>query len=311
MRYIVSTRGSQLSLMQTSWFTRQLEGVEPEAEFSVKTIRTAGDRDLRPLFAMDQKGIFEREVDVAVLQGEADFAVHSLKDVPSQIPDGLVLACVPKRETAGDVLIATDGASLQELPRGATIGTSSLRRAVQVRRARPDSRAIPIRGNIETRIAKVDGAAFHGIVLARAGIARLGLRVKFVPLPMNAFIPSPGQGALAAVARADDAKTVRLLARIEDQASRLGTDAERALSDYLGSGCRLPLGAYAYVEGSRTTLRAAAFSVDGRRTVSANVEGDCQEPRELASRAAQELRRHGVDELAAGWSEGLEEWNRP
>ncbi|CAI8028860.1 Probable porphobilinogen deaminase [Geodia barretti] len=297
-------------MAQTRWVADRLAESDPGATFQIQSIRTTGDGDPRPLFAMDQKGIFEREVDAAVAQSRVDFAVHSLKDVPSQLPDGLTLACVPKRESARDVLITGDGSSLQSLPRGSIIGTSSLRRAVQIRRSRPDVGVRPIRGNIETRIAKIDGANYHGIVLAQAGISRLNLDVISAALPEDEFVPSPGQGSLAVVSRADDHGLITLLKGIEDADSRLEAEAERALSGYVESGCRFPLGAHASVDGPTMTLRAAAFSADGKKSAVARIAGDRRAPRDLADRTAQDLRRQGVEALASGWRESLEMWNR-
>jgi len=279
LKYIVGARGSQLSVAQTNWVIAELKKVNPDSEYEIKTITTKGDTDTRPLFTIDQKGIFEKEIDRAVAQKEVDFAVHSLKDVPSEIDGSLTLACIPKREVVNDVFISSDGSTLENIKPGAVIGTSSLRRAVQVIRKRPDVTVKPIRGNIETRIKKVSGENYDAIVLAQAGITRLRVDVKYTPLSINDFSPSPGQGAIAIVARADDLQTISMLKKIEDADSRLEIEAERALSDYVDSGCRFPVGAYAKSNGTEMTLSVVAFSVDGKKSIQVNKTGDKNDPK--------------------------------
>ncbi len=310
MKYIVGARGSQLSVAQTNWVIEELKKVNPDSEYEIKTITTKGDTDTRPLFTIDQKGIFEKEIDRAVAQKEVDFAVHSLKDVPSEIDGSLTLACIPKREAVNDVFISSDDSTLENIKPGAVIGTSSLRRAVQVIRKRSDVTVKPIRGNIETRIKKASGENYDAIVLAQAGITRLGVDVKFTSLTIDDFSPSPGQGAIAIVARADDLQTISMLKKIEDADSRLEIEAERALSDYVDSGCRFPVGAYAKSNGSEMTLSVVAFSVDGKKSIQVNKTGDKNDPKSLGKLAGDELREKGVNELALNWREKVEEWNK-
>ena len=310
MKYIVGARGSQLSIAQTNWVISELKKVNPDSEYEIKTITTKGDTDSRPLFTIDQKGIFEKEIDRAVAQKEVDFAVHSLKDVPSELDSNLILACIPKREVANDVFISSDNSSLDEIRAGAVIGTSSLRRAVQVSRKRPDVIVKPIRGNIETRINKVSGDDFDGIVLAKAGITRLGVDVKYTELSVFDFSPSPGQGAIAIVAREDDTQTISMLKKIEDFDSRLEIEAERALSDYIDSGCRFPVGAYAKSDGTQMTLDVSIFSVDGKESLNVSVIGDKINPKSLGKSAGEQLREKGAQDLALNWREKVEEWNK-
>ena len=310
MKYIVGARGSQLSVAQTNWVISELKKVNPDSEYEIKTITTKGDTDSRPLFTIDQKGIFEKEIDRAVAQKEVDFAVHSLKDVPSELDSNLILACIPKREVANDVFISSDNSSLDEIRAGAVIGTSSLRRAVQVSRKRPDVIVKPIRGNIETRINKVSGDDFDGIVLAKAGITRLGVDVKYTELSVFDFSPSPGQGAIAIVAREDDTQTISMLKKIEDSDSRLEIEAERALSDYIDSGCRFPVGAYATSDGTQMTLDVSIFSVDGKESLNVSVIGDKINPKSLGKSAGEQLREKGAQDLALNWREKVEEWNK-
>lgn len=310
MKYLVGARASQLSTAQTNWVISELKKVNPECDYEIKPITTKGDTDTRPLFTIDQKGIFEKEIDRAVAQKEIDFAVHSLKDVPSELDESLVLASVPKREAVNDVFISVDGSSLNDVAEGSVVGTSSLRRAVQISRQRPDVIVKPIRGNIETRIKKISGDDYDAIVLAQAGISRLGIDINSVSLSVDDFSPSPGQGAIAIVARADDVKTISMLKKIEDADTRLEIDAERSLSDYVDSGCRFPLGAYAKSSGSEMTLSVSAFSVDGKKSIQVNKTGKKDDPMFLGKTAGEELRAKGVNDLALNWREKLEEWNR-
>jgi len=310
LKYVVGARGSKLSVAQTNLVISELKKVNPDSEYEIKTITTKGDTDTRPLFTIDQKGIFEKEIDRAVALKEIDFAVHSLKDVPSELDENLILACIPKREAVNDVFISADGTTLDEIKSGAVIGTSSLRRAVQVSRQRSDVTVKPIRGNIETRIKKVSGDDYDGIVLAQAGISRLGVDVKYSALSITDFSPSPGQGAIAIVARKDDDSTIAMLKKIEDSDSRLEIEAERALSDFVDSGCRFPVGAYAKSNGSEITLDVIAFSVDGKQSIHVTVTGAKNDPYSIGKSAGEKLREKGVNDLALNWREKVEEWNK-
>ena len=310
MKYTIGTRGSQLSLAQTKWVIDELKKANPDCEYEIITIKTKGDTDARPLFTIDQKGIFEKEIDKAVADKKVDFAVHSLKDVPSDLPEDLTLACIPKREKVNDVVISDAGSNLDSIVSEGVVGTSSLRRAVQIMRKRPDLKVKPIRGNIETRIKKISTDGYDAVVLAKAGISRLGLDVKYSELSTDEFSPSPGQGALAIVSRTNDSKTIEMLKKIEDPQSRLEIEAERALSDYVDSGCRFPIGAYATTNGSKMTIRVVAFSVDGKKSMIVEKTGPKDNPKQLGRQAGEELQNQGVDELALNWREKVEEWNK-
>jgi len=310
LKYKIGTRGSQLSLAQTNLIIDELKKANPDSEYEIITITTKGDTDARPLFTIDQKGIFEKEIDKAVMDKTVDFAVHSLKDVPSDLPKELTLACIPKRERVNDIVISKDGSNLDSIVSEGVVGPSSLRRAVQIMRKRPDLKVKPIRGNIETRIRKVSENGYDAIVLAQAGISRLGIDVKFSALSTDDFSPSPGQGAIAIVARADDSKTIEMLKKIEDSTSRIEIEAERALSNYVDSGCRFPVGAYAKANGDSMTLKVVAFSVDGKKSMIVEKTGPKNNPDELGKLAGKELQKQGVDELALNWREKVEEWNK-
>ena len=310
MKYKIGTRGSKLSLAQTNWVISELKEHTPDNEFDIVTIKTKGDTDERPLFTIDQKGIFEKEIDRAVAEKQVDFAVHSLKDVPSELHESLIIASVPKRESSNDIFITKDGSSLKSIPSGSIIGTSSLRRAVQISRQRSDLVVKPVRGNIETRINKVLDGKFDGIVLAHAGISRLGLDVKFSILSTKDFPPSPGQGALAIVARSNDSELISILKKIEDIKSRKEIEAERALSDHVDSGCRFPVGALAKIDAETMNLVVAAYSVDGKKSLIIERTGSIDDPKILGRKLGLELKDRGIEELASNWREILEEWNK-
>ena len=310
MNFTVGARGSKLSIAQTDWVISELQKTDSSLSFDIKPITTKGDTDTRPLFAMEQKGIFEKEIDRAVFEKEVDFAVHSLKDVPSQLDPNLIISCIPKREAVNDVLITRDGFDIEEIPSGSVIGSSSLRRAVQVTRKRPDVIVKPVRGNIETRIKKVEEGKFDGIVLAQAGITRLGTDTKISKLPINDFLPSPGQGALAIVSRKDNSSTLEMLKKIEDYRSRMEIEAERALSDSVDSGCRFPVGAVATSDANSLTLKVAVYSMDGKKSIILEKTGSIEEPHVLGRLLGDELRDRGVKEIASNWREELEEWNK-
>ncbi|MCH2604310.1 MAG: hydroxymethylbilane synthase [Candidatus Nitrosopelagicus sp.] len=310
MNFTVGARGSKLSIAQTDWVISELQKTDSSLSFDIKPITTKGDTDTRPLFAMEQKGIFEKEIDRAVFEKEVDFAVHSLKDVPSQLDPNLIISCIPKREAVNDVLITRDGFDIEEIPSGSVIGSSSLRRAVQVTRKRPDVIVKPVRGNIETRIKKVEEGKFDGIVLAQAGITRLGTDIKISKLPTNDFVPSPGQGALAIVSRKDNSSTLQMLKKIEDYRSRMEIEAERALSNSVDSGCRFPVGAIATSDANSLTLKVAVYSMDGKKSIILEKTGSIEEPHVLGRLLGDELRDRGVKEIASNWREELEEWNK-
>ncbi len=307
---LVGTRGSKLSLAQTNWVLSELKKENISGEFEIKTITTKGDTDTRALFTIDQKGIFEKEIDKAVAEKQIDFAVHSLKDVPSDISKSLIIACIPKRESVNDVFITKKGSSLETISSDSVIGTSSLRRAVQISRKRPDVKVKPVRGNIETRINKVIDGEFNAVVLAHAGISRLGLDIKYSVLSTTDFPPSPGQGALAIVCRADDDKTITMLKKIEDKKSRAEIEAERALSEYVESGCRFPVGALAVADSSVLKLTVAAYSVDGKISIKLEKTGDVDKPKNLGKELGEELKKSGIAEIASNWRESLDEWNK-
>lgn len=266
MRPIVyATRRSALALAQCRAFVASLRAAHPSLEAQELLVVTSGDRlQDRPLAEVGGKGLFVKEIEQALLERRADFAVHSMKDVPATIPDELMLACVPAREDARDVLVAPRHGSLDTLPAGARVGTSSLRRMVAIRARRPDLNVIAMRGNVDTRLRKVDEGDFDGVVLARAGLIRLGLQARATEvLETDVSLPAPGQGALGIECRAGDDEVRSLLASAHDAETAIRVATERAVLDALGGDCNTPLGAYAERIGATMRVRAFVADPDG------------------------------------------------
>jgi hydroxymethylbilane synthase len=248
-----------LALAQCRAFVARLRAAEAALDAHELQVITSGDRiQDRPLSEVGGKGLFVKEIEEALLDGRADFAVHSMKDVPGTLPSGLVLGCVPSREDARDALVAPKHGTLDALPRGGRVGTSSLRRMVAISTYRPDLKVVPLRGNVDTRLRKLDSGACDAIVLARAGLVRLGLEARATQvLSIEVSLPAPGQGALGVECRADDAAIRALLARVHDVEAAICVAAERAVLLAVGGDCTTPLGAYA--ERASGSLRIGAF----------------------------------------------------
>ena len=307
----VGTRGSRLAIAQTEMALIALRQVHPNVRFEVISISTRGDVDKRPLFSLDDKGIFEKEVNEAVKQGEVDFAVHSLKDIPSDLSDDLSVACIPKRARPNDVLVTNNGQKLKDLVPGSVVGTSSLRRAVQLTKTRPDLNIRPIRGNVETRVKKVISGEYDAAVLAEAGLSRLGMKDVIIQrFGIRDFVPAPGQGAIAIVCRRDQAVLAGMLRQIEDRRSRIAVSSERALSRKIEGGCRFPLGAVAITNGDQITLYASVFSADGKQSIHLKKVGRASKPEELGHLVANKLVEQGAMDLAEGWRRAVDEWNK-
>jgi hydroxymethylbilane synthase len=300
MTLIFATRPSALARWQTSWVIQSLQAIFPEIQFEEKIITTQGDRVLdRALPEIGGKGLFTQELEAALLSGEVSAAVHSLKDLPIEQPEGLKLAAIPYRAEVRDAFISATGADLDELPPGAVIGTSSLRRAAQLLARRPDLKVAPIRGNVDTRIRKILDGQYDGGILAGAGLIRLGLDVHITHwLPLDWMLPAPGQGALAVQCRSTDVETVTMLEAIQDRATELATRAERTFLQALGGGCSLPVGAYACLQGDRLVLEAMAASPDGKRFLRTIFEGS--DPAALGQQTAQALLERGAGDFIHG-----------
>ncbi len=303
MRLTVGTRGSKLSLIQTNVIIKRLKRQYPDLKVDVKVIRTTGDRITeKPLTAIKVKGIFEREIDKAVINGEVDFAVHSMKDLPVEQPPEIMIVAVPERDEPNDVLISKDKRRFMDLPRGAVIGTGSPRRIAQILRLRPDLRVKPIRGNVDTRIRKVENGLYDAVILAEAGVKRLGIQNYISErLSLEDFTPAPGQGALAIVAMKKNREIVEILKGLNHQPSMAATFAERAFIKKIGGGCRVPLGAIAQTKNDTLTLHTCILSRDGRIKIQAVVEGNTDFPENLGYKAASEIMRRCPRELIDSW----------
>ena len=313
VRLRVGTRGSRLALLQTQIVLTALRKANSSIEFEIVTISTKGDTDYRAIFAIDQKGIFEKELNDAVRRGSIDFAVHSLKDLPSDLNDELIIASIPKRGSPNDVLVNEKKLKLSDLPKESIVGTSSLRRAIQIMRRRPDLNVKPIRGNVETRVKKSINGEYDAVVLAEAGLVRLGMKDVIVErFNVRGFVPSPGQGAIATVCRKNDHQLIRVLRSIEDKKSRSEVDAERALSSKIEAGCRFPVGAIAITNSgqNKMTLYASAFSADGIKSISLKKSGSVKNPVKLGMMVAEMLMKEDVIKLSEEWRDAVERWNK-
>lgn len=296
MKIRVGTRGSNLALIQTNWAIDRLKEKFPEVEFEVKIIKTKGDKILHlSLDKIGDKGLFVKEIESQLLEGEIDLAVHSMKDMPAEVVEGLKFAAVPKREDPRDVIILREGLnSFDELPIGATIGTGSKRRKYQLLRKRPDLNIVPIRGNIETRISKIESENLDGIVLAASGVIRADLEEKITEfLPVDLMIPAPAQGALALEIRENDEELEKMIDTIKDEISQIQTDAERSYLAGIDGSCHIPMGAYCEVDGEKLTLTGIFGDEDGEKITIASLEGDRDNPKELGSNLAKlVLKKH-------------------
>ena len=263
----IGTRGSKLALTQSRWVQARLQEARSDIAAELVTITTSGDRFLdQPLSAIGGKGLFVKEIEEALSARAIDCAVHSMKDVPDELAPGLVIAAVPAREDPRDLLIARGGNGLRALPNGARLGTSSLRRMALCRAARRDLDVIPLRGNVDTRLRKLDAGEVDAIVLAAAGLRRLGItRADAAFLDPEDFVPAIGQGALAIETRNDS--TAAILAALDDPSTRVAVTAERAFLHRVAGSCRTPLAAHATIHGESMTLRALIASPDGSRVV--------------------------------------------
>ena len=302
----IGTRSSALARWQAEWVAAHLAEVTGHSPEMV-LITTRGDETAGSgQTTVGETGIFTKEIQRALLAGKIDLAVHSLKDLPTDRVPGLVLAAVPERESAADVLIGRDGKKLAELPRGATIGTGGLRRRAQLLHARSDLRMADIRGNVDTRLAKIFAGEFDAIVLAEAGLRRLGLESRITEvLSLNVMLPAVGQGALGIEARVDDAETLALLAALDHPASRACVVAERTLLATLAGGCLAPIGALATtVSDGRLRLRAVVCSIDGTLKLEASDDLSSGQPEALGVRVAEQLLAQGAAELIHASREG-------
>ncbi|WP_295360180.1 hydroxymethylbilane synthase [uncultured Pseudoramibacter sp.] len=293
----VGSRGSKLAVTQTNWMIDQLSKANPDVDFEIKIIKTKGDAvQNRPLDEIGGKGLFTKEIEDELLSGEIQMAVHSMKDMPAALPDGLILAAPPVREDPADVLVTHEDVwGIEELPEGAVIGTGSKRRMFQIARIRPDIQCVNIRGNIDTRIRKLDSEHLDGIILAAAGMKRLGVydnpAYNVVPLEPTDFVCAPAQGILAVEVREDNLKMRQMIESVKDQQAELQMKAERAFLVALNGDCHLPIGAYCDIgRNGRLTLHGVYGDASGERLAMASVMGSCCEAEALGRRLAEQLK---------------------
>lgn len=295
----VATRGSLLALTQTGWVVDRLREANPDYGFELHTFKTVGDKVLDvALSQIGGKGLFTKELEEALLQEKADIAVHSLKDMPTELPEGLVLGCVPPREDARDVVITPDGTMFADLPAGTVVGTSSLRRLAQLRAHRPDLTFEPIRGNVDTRLRKLQEGVVGALIMAAAGLHRAGFTDRITEyLDPEYCLPAPGQGALAIEIRSRDSEIGMVVSKLHDPITALEVQAERALLAKLEGGCQVPIGAHAVHDNGYLHLTGLIASPDGTRVIRYEAEGPVNRARALGEQVADWLLAHGGAEI--------------
>ena len=306
--FVIGSRGSKLALWQSEWVKSRLAALRPEAEIRIEVIKTSGDVMLDvPLAVIGGKGVFTKELEEALLAEEIDLAVHSLKDLPTTLPDNLAITAITEREDARDALILRAGGAvakdhtLRGLPREAVVGTSSLRRQAQLKHRRPDVVIKDLRGNVDTRLRKLDEGGYDAIILASAGLRRLGFERRIDAAISHAeMLPAVGQGALGIETRANDPRTAALVSLLDHAPTRAACTAERALLFALGGGCQVPIAAHAVVEGNTLQLDALVAALEGGRVIRDRVEDDIRHAARAGETLAARLRERGAEELLEG-----------
>jgi hydroxymethylbilane synthase len=300
-RIVIATRESALALWQARHVAAQLTALYPESQIRLLGMTTEGDRRLGASLAkIGGKGLFVKELEAALESGTADLAVHSMKDVPMTLPHGFTIAAIGAREDPRDALVSGRCDSLAKLPAGAVVGTSSLRRESQIRARFPALAVAPLRGNVQTRLRKLDDGEFDAIILAAAGLRRLGLEARIAALiPTEESLPAVGQGALGIECRVDRADVTAMVAALNDEETARCVRAERAMSRALAGSCNVPLGGYARIESGRIHLTGFVASPDGSRFLSARADGGVEDPEKLGEALARELYRRGAAAILA------------
>jgi len=295
-RIRIGTRGSRLALVQTHSVADAIRAKHPEVAVVVEIIETQGDRVLdRPLSAIGDAGVFIKEIEAALLEERVDLAVHSMKDLPSKLTDGLALAATTERFDPRDVLVARSASSLETLPRGGTVATGSLRRRSQLLALRPDLKVEDLRGNVPTRLEKFDRSTWDAIILAGAGLERLGLATRIRSyIPIESMLPAVGQGALALETRASDREIAETLAFLSHAPTERAVVSERSFLARLEGGCRVPIAAYAEIRGGSLSLRGYVGAVDGSRHLRREIEGDSSRAEGLGLELAESMLAEGA-----------------
>ena len=296
---VLGTRGSRLAVWQAEWVQARLQEIAPSVTVALRRIKTSGDMIVNvPLAAIGGKGLFVKEIEEALLRGEIDLAVHSMKDVPTILPDGLDILCVAAREDPLDVLVSRDALSLDHLPKGARVGTSSLRRQAQLLHRRPDLTVQILRGNLDTRLRKLRNGEYDAVVLAAAGLRRMGWSNEVTEyLPLEVSLPAIGQGVLGLEGRREDGFVQELVAPLEHRPTRTAVTAERALLERLEGGCQVPIAAHATIKGDTLIMDGLIASVDGRRLIRDMIQGPVSDARALGMRLAEKLLAQGGDSI--------------
>jgi hydroxymethylbilane synthase len=298
-KIIIGTRGSKLALWQSNWVKEKLQHHFPSLYVDISIIQTKGDKILDvPLAKVGGKGLFVKEIEEALLEGRIDLAVHSMKDMPSQLPGGLCIASVPARENPYDVLLSREGSSLMSLSSGSVLGTSSLRRSAQIAHIRPDLEIRPLRGNLDTRLRKLDEGEYDGIVLAAAGVRRLGMEGHISQqFDTDVMLPAVGQGALCIETREDDEEIRNMVSRLEDPETRSAVEAERAFLVTLEGGCQVPLAAHATVKNDIVYLDGLVADLEGVTVYREFCEGPVASARSIGTKLAEDLISMGAREI--------------
>ncbi len=299
--YSIGTRGSELALWQANWVKSKLSLLSPESIFEIKVIETTGDKILEvALSKIGDKGLFTRQIETELIGGTIDFAVHSLKDLQTVQPDGLVIGAMCERDVPNDAFVSQRFQSVGELPRGARVATGSLRRKSQLLNYRPDLEIVDIRGNVPTRLAKFADSDLDGLLLAYAGLNRLGLKDKIKQIiPFDVMLPAPGQGSIAVEARSDDKFAMTLCGGLDDTSTRVCISAERSFLRRLEGGCQVPIGAIATLRDRVVHLDGMVGSLDGKTILREQLDGVISESDELGVRLAEKLIEKGAGDLLA------------
>ena len=297
-RIRVGTRGSTLALAQSTWLQEQLSRHDGTLEVELVVIKTSGDRFVdKAISAIGGKGVFTKEIEEALLRGEIDLAVHSMKDLPAELPAGLTIAAIPKREDARDVLVTREPGTLSKLPAGAKVGTGSLRRRAQILHHRADLSMVPIRGNVDTRLRKLDDGAVDALIMAAAGLKRIGRKERITEyLPDEICVSAVAQGALGIESR-EDGWALELVTYLHDAGTGVEIDAERSLLKRLGGSCDIPIGARARMEAEQLKMIGVVASADGKALCRGEITGSLSEAVALGRRLAEQLLKDGADRL--------------
>jgi len=298
-KIVIATRESQLALWQANNVKASLEALYPEINVELLGMTTKGDQILdSPLSKIGGKGLFVKELEKALLDGEADIAVHSMKDVPMEFPEGLGLSVICEREDPTDAFVSNTYNSIEELPQGAVVGTSSLRRSCQLQMHRPDLVIKNLRGNVNTRLRKLDEGEYDAIILATAGLVRLEMGDRIKTRISDTFsLPAGGQGAMGIECRSDDAELIKLLAPLQHQETAYRVIAERAVNKRLNGGCQAPIACFALLEGDELFIRGLVGSTDGKRMVRGEIRGDKANAEALGIQLAEQLLADGAQAL--------------